>query len=217
MDKRDVSNADNLHRQGEAGFIMVITLLVLVVLTVLCLAALDNSTFEVQVAANDRQSRVAFNLADGGVYAAGKLLSEALESTDQTDPADYSAGGLLTYVDTSDKDSAGNVLLPNAPNDFAKRVFGTPVARPNPYGYDFRLEPPGGKGRMYLRIIARDAETLAGGGAEFAASSTGTGGGGSSGGTAVTLDVLVDAYSFMNTKSTIEARYRKVLGTAGGL
>lgn len=208
---------------SEQGFIMIVTLLVLVVLTITCLAALDNSTFEVQIAANDRQSRVAFNVADGAVYSVGKLVTEAFESggepvyaglnyADIFDPADSDFSPLISVGDSeaADIDKVANVA-----GDFYAKIFG--YQNPRTDGkFDYMFRPDTGASTVFVRLESRTAEIMAGGGAEFAAGAHGAGVG-SSAGTAVTMNFTAEAYSARNTRSTIQARYRKVLGGAGGL
>lgn len=217
------NNAEQAGRADEQGFILIITMLILVVLTALCIGALDSSTFEVQIAANDRQSRVAFNLADGGVYASGKLISETIENG-----ADVSYGGLSyvnildpldpDYTPSSALDDADVDTIANSDGAFNNRVMGfTPLRNVTLDGpYDYMLRMPGSNGDVYGRIESRSVATMAGGGAEFASGAGGVGTG-SSAGTAVTYDIAIDAYSARNAQSQLAARYRKVLGAVGGL
>jgi len=219
-----VKKSSDRSGSQEDGFIMIVTLLVLVVLTVLCLAALDNSTFEVQIAANDRQSRVAFNVADGSVYSAGKLLTEALTGT--ADPT-YTGLSYVDIFDPQDPDytpkaemgSSGTAdidRIPNLTDDFYKRVFGFKTVRTDGK-FDYMLQHAGSGTAVFVRIVRREAEAMAGGGAEFAAGAHGAGVGSGGGSVAVTFDLVAEAYSARNTRSSVEARYRKVLGAAGGL
>ena len=212
----DKIKQNNNSVNSEKGFVLITTMLVLVVLTVLCIGALDNSTFEVQIAANDRLSRVAFNLADGGVYSAGNLISETIGRT--SDPA-YVASGLL-FVNIPAPLNSGLAPSPNAVDFYHQRVLGlTPlrnVAIDGPY--DSRLSVPNGQGDIYTRIAARATEVMAGGGAEFATGAAGVGTG-SAAGVAITYDIDVDSYAGLNrnARSQLAVRYRKVLGAAGGL
>jgi hypothetical protein len=212
---------------AEQGFILIVTMLILVVLTVLCIASLDNSTFEVQIAANDRQSRVAFNLADGGAYAAGKLISETIALADN--PTAYGDLVFTDILDPTDTDYSPSVALNDASvakfanaqvagrDLFVSRVKGTvePSLIANDE-FDFMLRDVNGQGDIFGRITAQSVKVMAGGGAEFASGASGVGSG-SAGSTAVTIDLDIDAYSARNSRSRLAVRYRKVLGAAGGL
>lgn len=210
------------NAEGEQGFILIVTMLILVVLTVLCIGALDNSSLEVQIAANDRQSRVAFNLADGGTYAAAKLIGQTiidgavptypgsgldmLSFLDPTDP-DYSS---FKALDDSDVD-----LIVNGGNDFYERVISTKAPRTDGK-YDFMLRAPNAQGDLFVRIVERNTEFLEGSSSEYGAATEGAGAG-STGGVAFTYDLDVDSFTARNARSRLAVRYRKVSNTAGGL
>ncbi len=215
-----INNSKRSELADEQGFILIVTMLILVVLTALCIGALDNSTFEVQIAANDRQSRVAFNLADGGVYASSKLISESIELSADPVYTDLSYVNILNPLDPdySPSSAIGDTdvdTIANTAGAFNSMVMGyTPLRTDNLY--DFMLRVPGSNGDVFGRIEDRAVTTMAGGGAEFASGASGIGSG-SAAGTAVTYDIAIDAYSARNASSQLAARYRKVLGAAGGL
>src|SRR6056297_4044835 len=104
MFKVTEENTYRHFRRNERGFLLVITMLILVVLTVIGMAALDSSTFEVNIAANDRWSKVAFNLADGSVYSTSKLITEALEGAADPSYSSVTFSGFDT-IDTAGKTS----------------------------------------------------------------------------------------------------------------
>ena len=192
----------------ERGFVLVITMLILVVMTILCIGGLESSTFEVQIAANDRQSRVAFNLADGGAMASGKLLSQTIEANAAPD---YIANG-LSYVNLPDPINGGTI--PDTTADaYLDRVQGFSALRVDGL-YDFMLDT--NAGQAYGRINSREAKGMAGGSAEFATGSAGTGAG-STGGVALEYDIDVDSYAARNSNTRLAVRFRKVLGVAGGM
>jgi len=58
----------------ESGFVLILSLVVLLVLTLLGIWALNTSTFELRVAGTSQQAEGQFNLTEGGAYAeAGKV------------------------------------------------------------------------------------------------------------------------------------------------
>jgi Tfp pilus assembly protein PilX len=215
MQDRSKQGSIATGRHDEKGFVLIVTMLVLVVLTIFGLAALDNSTFELRIAANDRWSKVAFNLADGGVYSSSKLITTAIEGGEDPGKAgadpDYSS--VLSYAFTSEKDGTA---INNADGDFYRRVMGFSAVQTSP---DFQIKPngPNSTEALEVRIAERNSAMIAGGGVEFGAGAAGVGAGASGGGAAVTFDVEVNGYAGNNSRSTILARYRKVLGASGGL
>ncbi len=214
-----------LH-SDERGFLLVVTMIMLVVLTIVGMTALDNSMFEIKIAANDRNAKVAFNMADGTIYSSSKLITEAMEAS--ADPAHNT----IAYETFNLHD--GGVSVTNAPDDFYKRVMGYMETQATPYlasctpgpcndalypPPDFQIKPNGlgASETIEVYLMSRSASMIAGGGAEFGAGAAGAGVGSGGAGAAVTIDVNVDAYSFNNSKSALSARYRKVLGASGGL
>ena len=68
------SSAGCRKRSGEAGFVLVFALVILVVVTMLGLWALNTSTMENMIAGNEQVYEQKFNIAEGGIYAeAGKI------------------------------------------------------------------------------------------------------------------------------------------------
>jgi hypothetical protein len=61
---------------SEQGFVLVVALIFLVILSLVGITAVNNSTMEMQIAANDKLQKQAFSLADGGTEAASMLLEE---------------------------------------------------------------------------------------------------------------------------------------------
>jgi type II secretory pathway pseudopilin PulG len=215
------------HPENEQGFILIVTMLVLVVLSIMCISALDNSTFELQIAANDRQNRVVFNLADGGSYVAGNLIGETMDASgnpahdnlfyvDIFDPTDseYSPAAVMTDPPPTTIGLIANpqVSVSGTMRDaFHSRVMGFTAPRTDDK-YDFVLRDD--QGDIYGRITDRKSENSAGQSADYGGAAGGVGAG-SLGSTALVTDLDIDAYSARNTRSRLAVRYRKVLGSVG--
>ena len=208
---------------NEQGFVLVLTMLILVALTLVGIAALDTSTFEVRIAANDRWAKLAFNLADGSVYSTSKLVSEALEG--DADP-DY--GSLVAYTGFTTVEEG--IAVPNNADDFYSVVKGykdtqtelhetDPVNFPDDPVPDFQATPDPNSPEKIVEvyIVSREAKQIAGGGAEFGAGAAGAGYGASGGGAAILFDVDIDGFAGDTSRSAVSARFRKVLGSVGGL
>ena len=207
------------YQDDERGFLLVVTMIILVVLTIVGMTALDNSIFESKIASNDRMTKVAFNIADGSVYSTSKLISLAM--TDTMDP-DYAVVEYEDFV-TIEK----NFTVTNAPNAFYRRAMGYDVTQTaaaiNPLLPDLQIKPKGPTGNVptvEVYLVARSAKMIAGGGAEFGSGAAGAGVGSGGAGAAITIDVDIDGFSGTTSraaKSTVSARFRKVLGASGGL
>ncbi|MBV5326180.1 MAG: hypothetical protein JZU65_00875, partial [Chlorobium sp.] len=63
---------------NEEGFVLVVSLLILVVLTLLGIAATRTTMVEVQIAGNDKVATRTFYMADGGTEVAINMIEENL-------------------------------------------------------------------------------------------------------------------------------------------
>ena len=60
--------------KNEGGFVMVVALMTLVILTLIGIAGLDTSIFEEQIAGNDWGAKQTFYKSDGGTELGSELL-----------------------------------------------------------------------------------------------------------------------------------------------
>ena len=80
----------------EGGNVIVIALFVLFMLTLIGMSATTSTTTDLQIAAADRNYKVAFNNADSGVYATPKVISTAIDDSAAVTGADL---GSFVYLD----------------------------------------------------------------------------------------------------------------------
>jgi Tfp pilus assembly protein PilX len=180
---------------NERGIVLISTMLILVLVTILGVSALNTSITEIQIAGNDKTSRMAFYHSDGGTYSSAKLISQALDAGEA--PA-YSG---LSYDEANPAD----------PGDFLKKVMGFIE-----YADTRDAELVTATGTVEIDIRSRVARHIVGGGVEFATGSAGAGVG-SIGGVEILFRTRVTGIAANNSRMTIENRYSKVLGTSGGL
>lgn len=200
---------------NERGFVLIATMVILLLLLVLGISASTTSTIETQIAANGKTAQMAFFNADAGIYSSPKLISAAIEQGSNFNPA--------TTNPTLLNPAASCVLCgppdgpaSGSPSNFYNEIMGfTSDADTNPQKgpeFSFTLN----NRTVNVDIDRTGQEVLAGGGAEFASGASGVGSG-SEGGVAIlyTLDSVGTALD--SALSELEAQYRKVPGTAGGL
>ena len=193
--------------RNEDGSILVITLLTLVALTLMGIAAITTSTIEIQIAANDKFYKTAFHNADSGVYAIPKVISVALD--ENITPGNISGAekryDAFTYFDpgTSDDGLSGRT--------FYRELAGLDNHDINP-DIGFTLN----NNDIEVDVRRDSAENLVGGGVEFLSGYEGVGVG-SSGGVAVFFELDSSGNAQRDTLSNIGAFYRNVIGTAGGM
>lgn len=193
--------------RNEDGSVLVITLLTLVALTLIGIAAITTSTIEIQIAANDKFYKTAFHNADSGVFAVPKVISVAMD--ENITPGDISGAekryGAFTYFDpgTSDDGSSG-------------RTFYRELVGLDDHDISFDIGFVLNNNAVNVDVRRDRAENLVGGGVEFLSGYEGVGVG-SSGGVAVFFELDSSGSAPRNTLSNIGAFYRNVIGTAGGM
>lgn len=88
-------NAFSIIRNNQ-GSALVVALLMLVVLTLLGIAATSTSTVELQISGNDKLYKRSFFSADGGTAAGSELIEQNIEERDWTD---YSTRGNIGIIE----------------------------------------------------------------------------------------------------------------------
>ena len=178
------TNAGRLVRYpaGEAGAVLILSLLLLMVLTLLGVAALTNSRIELQLAANDRAHKQALAAADVAL-AIGETVVETwrdpaeLDEKASVDDGRYGAGeqppwGYLKWDDTCDGPPGtclgGSEAVPasDLPAGMAYVVSGPQTLLPRytierlpavPDSYVSGVQYHGPRETTYFRVSARGA------------------------------------------------------------
>jgi Tfp pilus assembly protein PilX len=188
-------------KKEETGSVLILSLLILMVLTLLGISASNTSVFEYKIASNDKYRDMAFYNADGGIYATAKLIGEAI-----TDGADPNYPGVVSYYPPPP------LPYPASFNELVMTNKG-----PDPI-VDAKLDLNIvlSQGSVDIDIVSRNAQQIAGGGAEFGSGSGGAGVG-SVGGIGIKYEI--DAYGNgpNNSRVVVGTRYVKILGASGGL
>lgn len=202
-------------KNNETGFVLVACLMMLMVLTLVGLMATNTSIIELKVSANDKLAKTAFYRADSGIYTIPKLIRRTVEDGDPGTPTSITVDGMKLN---------DPVLLEEDPDDYDSDDEKTKMFYDRIYGFDanrtssdFHL----GTETVEVFIERTGTENLPGGSVEFASGYEGVGHG-STGGVAVlyTLDstgIAPDQANGRDAVSTINALYKLIPGTAGGL
>ena len=178
----------------DDGSVLVVALLILVVLTLLGISATTTTEIELQIAGNEKASKVAFYNADSGVYTTPKLIRSCVANNLQP----VVAG--ITYLDT----------VPS--NAFYRQVWGYDAYDNGVDDISYTIG-----GNNVLVDVNRDrVEHLAGGMLEFGSGADGIGGG-STGGVAIIYVMDSTGQGPRSSEAEIIAEYRLVPGVAGGL
>jgi hypothetical protein len=139
--------------QNESGSVtMIAALLILVMLTIIGLTAMDTTTVEMAVAANDQLSKIAFYNADAGVYGTPKIVSTIINTSDEVPVGPGTDAVGIQYLDTV-----------NGQTDLFRQVMGY-----DPYDGGTRELDLGAAFNTTIDVERVRQQIIAGGGAEFA-------------------------------------------------
>lgn len=188
---------------NEKGFLLVTAMVVLMLLTLLGLSVMRDSSIELLIAGNDKFHKEAFYSADGSLYMTPKLLTQTRDAG--ADPV-LPVGAPITLYGVGNAPSGGT--------RFYEEVMGFDTAVDAlALDPDYRMQI--GLMPVDVDIAHTGAHAMAGGGVEFAA---GAGGGGTASAGGVWIGYTLTASGTApRTISTVSARYRYVPGTTGGL
>ncbi len=183
---------------NQNGSIIFIAMVILLLLTVLGITSITNTSIELKIAGNDKLHKIAFNNADSGVYGIPKLISETVNENEPY------IGSMFSYIPIPPDDGSSH---------FHRQVLGYDTYDGGNSDVSFAFDSQNG---AQIDVERLRSENLAGGGAEFAAGSEGLGVG-SVGGVAVYYAMDSQGTAPNSAVSTVVADYRKVVGVAGGL
>ena len=189
-----------IRRAGnEEGSVLLVALLIMVLLTLIGIAATTTTNIELEISGNEKTHKIAFYRADSGVYCTPKLISLCV---DKSAPS------------TSNKTPGINYLTDN--NAFYRQIMGYDKYDGGVMMDMMDISIPMGTDSVEVDVERVGQKILAGGGAEFASGAEGIGVG-SAGGVAIFYSMDSFGRGPGNSISNVSAVYRKILGIEGGL
>lgn len=184
---------------NEEGSVLIMALLLLAVMSVIGVTASMTSRTEVLISHNTKVSRQAFFIGDSGIGLASKVVTSVIDEGTVPDLG-------LVDVDPGVRDE---IMGYEFEDDAVDTIEGDGV---NPdLAYDVSVS-------NFRTDIDRDptgAKLMPGGGVQFASGAEGVGAG-TLGGVLIYYDFFAAGNSQNSARSRIDARYRKVVGVAGG-
>lgn len=192
-----------MKTSDEEGYILVVTLLIMLVLTIIGIAANRNTTIELQIAGNDRTQKETFYSADGGTELAQELLEQniACLSFSSVNVNGFNADN--AYKITVDNDSLGfwRAFAPVSPPTESDRTFYFPEYSGDEPHTNFKL---GGSTKL-----------TTGAAIQMAAGYEGRGKGIGTGGASLVYDIFSNRIGKNNSESLIYVEYYHILGQEG--
>jgi hypothetical protein len=204
---------------NDRGSALVIALLMLVILTLIGISSTTTTTFELQIASNDKLFKRAFYNADGATEMAGELIEQNIEERDWEK---VDGGGQLnpagTPIDGSNPYYRGNVRIesenPYMNRDSSQAIPFNPTnpADPTTANRDFVYTGNAADSSPHTNIKVEGNSTLSTGSAvQLIAGYEGKGKGASAGGAWITYDVRAYHQDVRNTEVKILLGWRHVL------
>lgn len=204
--------------KDERGAALMFALGIMVILAVIGASALMTSTVDIKVSGTTKVVREAFYLADGGIEMSPKVLgriitTRALPTFAETPPVLYDG---LIYDDSASP--SGYVTDTGQAITLLDKVMAYETSDDSSNDTSDIAMDRGTQGSIAVDVTRVRTMYLSGGGTEFASGTEGVGVGGAAG-TAVIYDFTSTGTTGSapnTTESQIVARYRKVMGVAGG-
>lgn len=188
-------------KSDEQGSVLVVALLILVLLTIIGIAATSTTNIETQIAGNEKSQKIAFYNADSGVYPTAKVIGTILDR--QAEPTDAQLDPIVYLQNDGITEGADGTLF--------RELMGYDDYE-SAEDIEFTLDSY----RVGVDIERTGSRYVAGGGVEFASGAEGIGVG-SGGGIAIYYEMNSTGDGPANSQSNIAADYRKVIGVPGGL
>lgn len=211
-------NAKPKHTDNEEGFVLVTALLIMLVLTIIGIAANRNTSTELQIAGNDRTHKQTFYEADGGTEFAAEVLEQNIACIDFDDTAPGT-----TSVVTPGPGPAGSIVLDNsiAVSGSSLRLWqngigtwaGAGSSYPADDARDMWFPPEYQPGEPHTNITVEGTSELnTGGSIIMAAGYLGLGRSIGSGGVKLEYEIFSQRVGRNNSESVIRVEWRHVVG-----
>ena len=207
------------YRHGEEGFVLVMALLVMLVLSIIGIAANRNTSIELGIAGNDRTFKETFYEADGGTELAAEVIEQNIACLNFTD---YVLSGYdpAFTVTIADIDSG-------APVDDTGNVVGNQLGFwGNFLDNDLDMEPRDDNRDFYYPVyaagephtnfrVAGSTKLTTGAAIQMAAGYEGRGKGIGTSGAILVYDINAQHIGKNNSETTLCIQYRHSLGQEG--
>ncbi len=190
----------NSRLADESGFVLITALIIMLILTLIGIAATNTAVFEIQIAGNDRVHKETFAQADAGISLNERLTFENAVCNAVSSGFDPGKLDIGTTIRVSDKDFAAPVSVLPVPfivNDTTRSAA---------------YYPDGGIGNDAKRHTNLNAaglvKTTPGSALQMVAGYEGLGAGAAGGGTHVLYDLLSEHRGNTDSRSIISSQWQ---------
>jgi len=179
--------------KNEQGSTIIASLFILVVVTIIGVAATNMTSVELQIAGNDARYKRAFFAADGGTELGIELLEQNIEERSFGNASTWGSTNIFTddlWKNTEDAATPANNI-------------------PSQTNRDAQIPNLGG-GDVFLKIYG-DTQLSTGAALQIAAGYEGKGKGLSGGGVFIVYDIRSFATAPMNSRARVQLQWRHLL------
>lgn len=197
---------------NEEGFVLIVALMIMVVLTIIGIAATFNTTTEVQIAGNDRIHKETFYDADGGTEFSAEVLEQNIACLDFADNGQGSQD-----LDGNSITIDGHIAVRNASLVMWQNVMGTwkgtGVTYPSDLSRDLWYPPAYAVGAPHTNLTVEGIADLTPGTSILQnAGYLGLGRSFASGGVTLDYEIFSQHLGQSNSESRIRVEWKHVVG-----
>jgi len=199
---------------NEEGFVLIFALLVMVLLTIIGIAATNTTMMELQISGNDRTYKETFYQADGGTRLAIRLIEENLGS-----PGGFTAlDGVGRLVDPDDPNNTILIVTTTLSENVKDPVTPRTACDVSPTSRDVAYFPNGYNPATptaipHTNIIADGVtSTTPGSGLQSLAGYEGKGFGAAGGGAQIVYSIFAQHMGRNNSETIVAVDWRHVVG-----
>lgn len=203
-------------KKQEEGFILVLCLLTMVVLSIIGIASVKNTAVELQIAGNDNMRKKTFYGAEAGALLATEVLEQNLNC-----PGGFTKNGTDADGDVADLEgtirvhSRGTYELAFYLNDFPWTTSDCNITNTGEPNISYPIANIGSGVEESKVWVGGVSAMIAGGALQMAAGYEGKGKGAASGGTQRAYDIIASNEDVRNAKCNVLFGWRHVVGTEG--
>ena len=202
-----------IRGSNEEGFVLITALMIMVVLTVIGIAATFNTTTELQIAGNDRIHKDTFYEADGGTEFAAEILEQNIACLD------FSQNGIgsQSFDATANIAIDGHIAVSSTSLDMWHNVMGrwsgTGVSYPSDAARDLWFPPVYALGEAHTNVTVEGiADLTAGTSILQNAGYLGLGRSFAAGGVTLDYEIYSQHLGERNSETIIRVEWKHVVG-----
>lgn len=183
--------------RNEEGFVLILALMIMLVLTILGIAANRNTSTELMIAGNDSLQKQTFYQADGGTEIGAEVLEQNIFCVSGFSAAKMPIEGVI-QVESSSMNFWQNISMPPFPSDGTRDFY---------YPANYVGSEP------HTNLTAGGQTQLTAGAAlQMAAGYEGKGKGIGSGGASLLYEIYAQRLNVRNAETLIHVQWRHVIG-----